>query len=136
MKARPSGPSKEHLRDIAILSLGIVLAKAERSKQILNSIPEGSFCWEIDSVINELREGKTNALSVWLSDRQVILENGKDVVTAIASAISLEAQRQQVKAIVLELSQAIHLEDPESLKARLKECVTRLEGVPNGRVGT
>lgn len=136
MKARPTGPSKDHLRDIAILSLGIVLAKSDRSKQLLNSVPSGSFCFEIDSVMNELRDGKTNGLAVWLSDRQVLLENGKDVVTAIASAIALESQRQQVKSIVLELSQAIHLEDPETLKARLKECVSRLEGVPNGRVAT
>lgn len=127
--ARPSGPSNDSLRDIALVLFGLALSKSHRER-VLNSLPPGSLPLEIERLFDDVRQNGRHAVQSWCESHCVYLENGKDVTQAIIETIACASRQQSVRRIIMELKLAVQMEDVDTLIDRLKQCVTMLEQLP------
>lgn len=116
------------LRDIALVLLGVALTQSDRGR-VLNVLPYGSTCKEVDDLLEAIRDQKRKPLADWLAVRGVAMEKGVDAIQAMTDAVQSEVRRQRFRRILSELNAAVRIETVEELRTRLQECLARLDEV-------
>jgi hypothetical protein len=121
-------PTKDHLRDIALILLGAAMVKESRQR-VLDSLPSGSLVREVDVLLDSLRTGNYPKVKDWFAVRGAIIENGKDGIGACIDAILAECERQKVEIVIKELEfyTRASLVQKKQLADKLRECAERLE---------
>lgn len=119
-------PSKEDMRDLGLVLVGLSLSKSDRER-VLGCIPPGTLCHELDLLLEAVRTSDPREFRSWLAERSAPIEGGKDAVQAMVDGVLGYARRQRTAAIVAELNAAFKLLDPGELAKKLRECADRME---------
>jgi hypothetical protein len=123
-------PMASHMeRDLNVFLLGVLCANSERSKTVLNTMPEGSFTGEIEEIVRGFRIGNYSKLHAWLCERRAIVEKGTDSVSVACQALLANNRILKVRQICQELNYASSVENATLLIERLEKALTELKSI-------